>query len=166
VNLDLSNKNALVCGASRGIGRAAAVELAKLGANVVVVARNAALLSEVSLSLPKTGNQHHSFLKADFNIRTDLHRKISGLTAQMPIHILINNTGGPPGGPILDSDPKAFIKAFEQHLICNHLLVQLVVPGMKKEGFGRIINVISTSVKQPIPGLRHLLRSWDHLVSL
>jgi len=153
MNLDLSGKNALVCGGSKGIGRAIAIELAALGANVTVVARSPGPLSETVKELPLAKDQDHDFLVADFTDQADLRKKVAGLTSLKPIHILINNTGGPPGGPLLSATPEAFLKAFNNHLICNHLLIRTVVKGMKMEGYGRIINVISTSVKQPISGL-------------
>jgi len=153
MNLDLTGKNALVCGASRGIGRGAAEELAKLGANVTIIARSAAILSEVVHALPSSGAQHHDFLVADFNDRLDLKKKVTGLAASKTIHILVNNTGGPAGGPITSADPDEFLRAIELHLVANHVLSTILAKGMKKAGYGRIINVISTSVKQPIPGL-------------
>ncbi len=153
MNLDLSGKNALVCGASRGIGRGAAEELARLGANVTIIARSASVLSEVVRALPHSGNQHHDFLVADFKDRTDLKKKVTGLAATKTIHILVNNTGGPAGGPITLAEPEDFLKAIELHLVANHILSKILSKGMKNAGYGRIINVISTSVKQPIPGL-------------
>ena len=153
MNLDLSGKNALVCGGSKGIGHAAAEELAALGANVTLIARNAAILEQIANELPKVAGQKHHYLVADLSDIADLRKKISDLTASQTIHILINNTGGPPGGPITQAKPEAFLKALEQHLIANHVLTTILVEGMKKERYGRIINVISTSVKQPIAGL-------------
>lgn len=153
MNLNLTGKNALVGGSSKGIGRAVAIELALLGANVTLVARNPELLSEVLSELDTSKGQQHDFLVADFSDTADLHKKVHGLVSGKPIHILINNTGGPPGGPVVDANGQAFLQAFNNHLICNHLLMQLVTPCMKAEGFGRIINIISTSVKQPIEGL-------------
>lgn len=153
MNLNLSGKNALVCGGSKGIGKATAIELALLGANVTVVARDITALSDTVSELPIQSGQDHDFLVADFTNQADLRKKIAGLTSVKPIHILINNTGGPPGGPILEADPEAFLKAYNNHVICNHLLVKTVVKGMQKESYGRIINIISTSVKQPIAGL-------------
>lgn len=153
MNLDLTNKNALVCGSSKGIGKAVALELANLGANVTLVARSAAKLEAVLAELNTAKNQQHGFIIADFSDSADLEQKIRGLVKQQPIHILINNTGGPPGGAILEAEPQAFIQAFHNHLICNHILATAVVDGMKTEGYGRIINIISTSVKIPLTGL-------------
>lgn len=153
MNLDLKGKNALVCGSSKGIGRAAAFELAELGANVTLVARSVDKMAAITKEMARVKGQQHDFLAADFTDTADLRKKVRGLTATKPIHILVNNTGGPPGGPITEAELEEFTQAFTTHLICNHLLAKAVLPGMRKEGYGRIINVISTSVKAPLPGL-------------
>lgn len=153
MNLDLSGKNALVCGSSKGIGKASAIELAELGANVTLVARSATIMASLVNELPRQAGQKHDFLQADFKDSQDLKRKITGLTARKTIHILINNTGGPAPGPVLDATLDAFQQGMHNHLLCNHLLVQAVVPGMRKEGYGRVVNIISTSVKSPLDGL-------------
>ena len=153
MNLNLKNKNALVCGSSKGIGKAAALELATLGANVTLVSRSANKMAEIIHELDHTKGQQHDFLVADFTNSNDLRKKIKTLVAIKPIHILINNTGGPPSGKLTDATMEAFEKAFHNHLLCNHVLAISVLPGMKKTGYGRIINVISTSVKQPIANL-------------
>jgi len=153
MNLNLTGKNALVGGSSKGIGRAVAIELALLGANVTLVSRSPERLSEALAELDTSLGQQHDFLVADFSDLTDLHKKVHGLVAGKPIHILINNTGGPPGGPASGAQASEFLQAFNNHLVCNHTLMQLVMPGMKAAEFGRIINIISTSVKQPIEGL-------------
>lgn len=153
MNFDLTGKNALVCGSSRGIGKAAAIELATLGANVTLVARNIERLGAVLEALDRTKGQNHDFFSADFSDPADLKKKVNGLAAQKTIHILINNTGGPAGGPAHLAQLDEFTAAFNNHLVCNHVLVQALMEGMKKDGYGRIINVISTSVKQPLDGL-------------
>jgi len=156
MNIDLSGKRALVCGASKGIGKAAAQALANLGASVTLVARSAELLSEFSQALDrqrKHPEQDHDYLVVDFNDPADLKKRVGVLCLERTYHILVNNTGGPAAGPITEADPEHFLNAFRQHLVCNHLLTQLLVPGMKKAGYGRIINVVSTSVKTPIDGL-------------
>lgn len=153
MDLNLKGKNALVCGSSKGIGKAAATELALLGANVTLVARSADVMSELVEELDDSLGQRHDFLQADFADPSDLRRKVHPLVSERTIHILVNNTGGPPAGPILDAQSGDFLEAFTQHLLCNHLLTQLVAPGMKIAGYGRIINIISTSVKEPIEGL-------------
>jgi 3-oxoacyl-[acyl-carrier protein] reductase len=154
MNLDLTGKNALVCGASQGIGKAVAIELAALGANVTLVARNLANLTKVKKELPVKKGQIHDFIQADFSFPAELKNKIEGyIEEKHGFHILVNNTGGPPGGEIVSAKTVEFIQAFSHHLICNHILVQAVAEGMKEAKYGRIINIISTSVKQPIKGL-------------
>lgn len=168
MNLDLTGKNALVCGSSKGIGKASAIELAALGANVTLVSRSPEKMTTVLSELSRTApGQDHDFLVADFSDVADLEKKINILVATKPIHILINNTGGPPAGAIFTAKPAEFLAAYQQHLICNHLLTQAVVPAMKKANYGRIINIISTSVKVPIDGLgvsnttRGAVASWS-----
>lgn len=152
--LDLKGKRAIVCGSTQGIGKAAAIELAALGAEIVLIARSKEKLEQVVRELDATSGQKHSYLVVDFSdaekLKSSLHEL---LKKTYPIHILINNTGGPPGGPVFDAEVEAFQQAFNNHLICNHILVQALVPGMKEVKYGRIINVISTSVKQPLPNL-------------
>lgn len=153
MNLDLKNKNAIVCGSTQGIGKAIAVELALLGANVTLIARDESKLKNVSAELSSSQGQKHTYLVADFTKPDELKKRVEEHTKNNSIHILINNTGGPAGGPIVEARTEEFIQAFSNHLLCNHIMVQVVVAGMKKEKYGRIINVISTSVKQPIKGL-------------
>jgi 3-oxoacyl-[acyl-carrier protein] reductase len=154
MNIDLTGKRALVCGASQGIGRAVARELAALGAGVSLFGRNAAGLDWVCRELDVSQGQSHHFLVADFSRPDEVGAAIKAhLAATGPFNILVNNTGGPPPGPAHITDVSAFLLAFQQHLICNQLLVQALLPGMKESSYGRIINIISTSVKQPIPNL-------------
>ncbi len=153
MNLDLTNKTALVCGSTQGLGYASAIELALLGCNIVLLARNEEKLKEKLDTLDKSKGQKHQYLVADFSNTAIVKTTIDGFVKTNTIHILVNNTGGPPGGAALNAEPEEFLTAFNNHLINNHNLAQAVVPGMKAAGFGRIINVISTSVKNPIPGL-------------
>ncbi|MBL4663094.1 MAG: SDR family oxidoreductase [Flavobacteriaceae bacterium] len=167
MNLNLTNKNALVCGSSAGIGKASAMEMASLGATITLLARNEGKLKAVLAELPNSEGQQHDYLIADFTNPSTLKETIVEATLQKGYHILINNTGGPKGGPIFSAEVTEFIQAFSNHLICNQILVQNVVPGMKEAGYGRIINIISTSVKQPIDGLgvsntvRGAVASWS-----
>jgi 3-oxoacyl-[acyl-carrier protein] reductase len=152
MNLELNNKNALVCGSTQGIGKATAIALANEGVNVTLVARNEDKLKQVLTELPSSGN--HNYIIADFSNPDALKEKVSAfIKKNYGFHILINNTGGPKGGPVFSASIKEFESAFTQHLKCNHVLAQTTVPFMKNEGFGRIINIISTSVKQPLDGL-------------
>lgn len=151
MNLDLTNKNALVCGSTQGIGKASAKQLASMGATVTLAARNEEKLKAVLTELDTAKGQTHNYIVADFQNPLELGVKIAETKTRF--HILINNTGGPAGGPIFNATLDQFESAFTQHLKCNHVLAQAVVPSMKKDGFGRIINIISTSVKQPLNGL-------------
>ena len=154
MDLDLIQKNAVVCGSSQGIGKAIAIELAELGANVILLARNSERLQTVMEILDTTKGQTHRILIADFSNPDQVKETIeSFIQENNPIHILVNNTGGPAAGMAIDAEPDQFIDAFKMHLISNQNLVQAVVPTMKKAQYGRIINVISTSVKAPIPNL-------------
>jgi len=152
MDLNLTGKTAVVCGSTQGIGKASALELAALGANIVLVARNEEKLKTTLTELDQSSGQQHSYLVADFAKPSSLKSSLEGMV-NTPVHILINNTGGPPGGLAIEADPEAFRAAFNSHLICNQLLAQALVPAMKSAGYGRIVNVISTSVKQPLNGL-------------
>lgn len=150
-DLTLEGRTAVVCGSTQGIGLAAAQDLAGLGARVVCIARDEERLREAVSTLTGCG---HGYLVADFSHPDQLAAVLSQFVADGgEAHILVNNTGGPPAGTAIDADIDAFRIAFNQHLVCNHTLVQHLVPGMKRAGYGRIINVISTSVKQPLPNL-------------
>lgn len=154
MHLNLSGRHALVCGGSGGIGRATAVELAELGARVTVLARSADTLQTVAESLPRHhAAQYHDWRCVDMADTAALAEAIEHLVASRPVHILINNTGGPPGGSAHAADRAAYEIAFRQHLLAGQTLLQAVLPGMRAEGFGRLVNVISTSVKEPITGL-------------
>lgn len=153
MNLDLWGKTALVCGSTQGLGYASAVELALLGCNIVLLARNEAKLIEALKSLPKNAQQNHQYLVADFADTVLVKNVIEEFVKNNTINILVNNTGGPAGGTALNAKPDEFLLAFNNHLINNHNLTLAVVPGMKLVGFGRIINIISTSVKIPLAGL-------------
>jgi 3-oxoacyl-[acyl-carrier protein] reductase len=153
MNLDLSGKTALVCGSSQGIGKASAIELSKMGANVILLARNENRLREVLKELAIDKGQKHVYRIADFSDTGNVRETARLIAESTPIHILVNNTGGPAGGPITEAKGDEFINAFNQHLINNQSLVQALIPSMKKAGFGRIINIISTSVKVPLNGL-------------
>lgn len=166
MDLSLNNKNAVICGSSQGIGFAIAVELALLGANCTLFARNETTLKEAIQKLDTSQNQHHDYLVADFNDTEEVKKVIHSHTEKNIVHILINNSGGPNSGAIVDAKEEDFINTFNRHLICNHILTQAVIPSMKKENYGRIINIISTSVKIPLKNLgvsntiRGAVASW------
>jgi 3-oxoacyl-[acyl-carrier protein] reductase len=168
MDINLINKKAFVCGSTQGIGRAAAIELANLGATIVLLARNEDSLKQVKDELNQSQNQQHDYIVADFSAPDELKNKVGEYLERnnQPVHILINNTGGPAAGKAIDADLQEYINTFQAHLICNQILAQSLVEGMKTERYGRIINVISTSVKQPIPNLgvsntiRGAVASW------
>ncbi len=150
----LKGKRALACGASHGIGQACAMELARQGASVTVVARDEAALSTAKDGLCTEAGQPHAWLAADFSDPASLQDKVMAQIAESgPFHVLINNTGGPPSGPLLEATPEQLADGFSKHVQCFQLLVQALVPGMKEADYGRILNIISTSVILPIQGL-------------
>lgn len=166
MDLQLNDKYALVCGSTAGIGKATAMALASEGVHVTMVARNEDKLEQCLSELPN--QERHSYIVADFSNPEALQSKVTKfIDAHHGFHILVNNTGGPAGGPIFNAKINEFEKAFAQHLKCNHLLVQCVVPFMKEQEYGRIINIISTSVKQPLEDLgvsntiRGAVASWS-----
>jgi 3-oxoacyl-[acyl-carrier protein] reductase len=154
MNLEIQNKNALVCGSSAGIGKATAILLAKEGANVTLIARNEEKLKSVLQELSKSNEQNHNYLVADFSKPQELQKIVTDfIEKNHGFHILVNNTGGPRSGTILEATLEQFENTFTQHLKSNHVLAQATIPFMKTQCYGRIINIISTSVKEPIEGL-------------
>lgn len=156
MNLSLSGKRALVCGASQGIGRACALELARAGAAVTALARDASKLGAVVQALPDVvGGPGHDLIAVDLAspeaVRAAFahHLRIS----PAPYHVLVCNTGGPPAGTALDATTDQLLAAFTAQLLSAHVLVQAMVPGFRSAGYGRIITITSTSVKSPIPNL-------------
>jgi 3-oxoacyl-[acyl-carrier protein] reductase len=172
MNLDLTGKRALVCGSTQGIGKASAIELAKLGASITLVARSEEKLKVVITELTRSGNVQHDYIVADFEQPDVLKEKINAYAKQNTIHVLINNTGGPPAGLAINAKEEEFVKAFSNHLLCNHILVQACVEGMKKEKYGRIVNILSTSVKIPLRNLgvsntiRGAVANWAKTLSV
>lgn len=167
MDLDLTDRHALVCGASQGIGRACAIELAKLGANVTALARRADALKQLVAELPRThAAQAHDFVVADSGDIEGLRAAVEKLVRDHAVHILVNNSGGPPPGPVHGARVDAFLDAYRKHLVANHVRAEIVIPGMQAAGYGRIVNIISTSVKEPIRGLgvsnttRWAVASW------
>jgi 3-oxoacyl-[acyl-carrier protein] reductase len=169
---NLRRKRAIVCGSTQGIGKASAIELSMLGANVTLIARNEEKLKSVLAELNTSSGQSHDYIVADFGDAEVLKLKITEYVRHNVAHILVNNTGGPPGGQAIDANLEEFTKAFSDHLICNQILTQAVVPGMKQEKYGRIVNIISTSVKIPLRGLgvsntiRGAVANWSKTLSM
>jgi 3-oxoacyl-[acyl-carrier protein] reductase len=172
MELSLKGKTALICGSTQGIGLAAAKELALLGAECILLARNKESLQTAVESLATEHLQEHSFKVADFRDTQQVEDALKDIASTKPVHILVNNTGGPKGGPLIEANIHEFTDTFQQHLIINHLLVQGVIAGMTAAGYGRIINIISTSVKAPIKGLgvsntiRWAVASWAKTLSV
>lgn len=173
MNLNLENKKAFVCGSTQGIGKAIAIELSALGAEVILIARHEEKLKQTLSELNASKGQKHNYICADFSHPAILKEKVERwIKENGTVHILINNTGGPPSGKAIDAALDEFIQAFNNHLLCNQVLVQAVEPGMKEAAYGRIINIISTSVKQPIAGLgvsntiRGAVANWSKTLSL
>ena len=168
VNLSLEGKHAVVCGSSAGIGKAVAERMAAHGAKVTLVARRAERLSALVQTLADQGAPQPAARSWDL----DEHDKLQALASRLieergPVHILVNNTGGPPPGPLLDARPIDFAAGLGRHLFASQILVQTFLPGMIEAGYGRILNVISTSVREPIPNLgvsntvRGAMASWS-----
>jgi 3-oxoacyl-[acyl-carrier protein] reductase len=172
MNLNLQGRRAIVCGSTQGIGRASAEELSALGASITLIARNEEKLKNVLKQLSTSRSQKHDYIVADFQFPEDLKRKVEQYVSGNNVQILVNNTGGPAAGPAIEAALSDFVSAFSAHLLCNQVLVQAVVPSMRKEKFGRIINIISTSVKMPIKGLgvsntiRGAVANWSKTLSV
>lgn len=166
MNISINGKYALICGSSQGIGLACARVLASLGANCILMARNELSLKLAISQLPQDQGQEHHYAVADFSDPNQVRDAVYEIVQQFKVEILVNNTGGPQAGPITDAPEEAFEQAFQQHLICNHILAKAVLLGMQQSGYGRIINIISTSVKTPLANLgvsntiRAAVASW------
>lgn len=171
MHLSLEGKNAIVCGSTQGIGLAIAEELALLGANCTLVARNEEALKAAVHNLDIALRQQHGYLVADFSKPEELKKIIQKHVQSAPVHILINNTGGPPAATPLNAKEEDYLLAFNQHLICNNILAMAVIPSMKQAKYGRIINVISTTIRIPMTNLavsgtvRGAVASWAKILS-
>jgi 3-oxoacyl-[acyl-carrier protein] reductase len=171
MNLSLEGRNAVICGSTQGIGFAIAEELALAGANCTLLARNETSLKEALPNLDIALRQQHGYLVADFSKPQEVKKAIEGFVQEHPVHILINNTGGPPAGSVLDATEEAYRLAFDQHLVCNQILAKAVIPSMKEAQYGRIINIISTSIRVPITNLavsgtvRGAVAVWSKILS-
>lgn len=169
--ISLVGRHALVTGASKGIGRATALTLAGLGAELTVAARSGDALDALLPELRAAGAGAVRSLVVDFDDRDGLRASAEALVASSPVHILVHNTGGPQGGPLLGAEGDAILAALSRHLLTAHLLVQTCLPGMQQAGYGRVITVTSTSVREPIPNLgvsnltRAAVASWAKTLS-
>jgi len=161
----LGGQTALVCGASKGIGRACALMLARAGARVVACARSQADLDSLVAEMHGDG---HEAVVLDLE---DIEAVRQAMSSMGDVQIVVNNSGGPPGGALLENTLEDFEGPFRRHLHAAHTIVQMLSPGMKKAGSGRIVNIISTSVREPIDniGLSNTLRgamaSWSKSLS-
>jgi len=171
MNISLEGKTAVVSGSTQGIGLAIAKEFAEAGATCILLARNESSLKEVVSQLAIPFQQKHSYRVADFSKPGEVKSAIDSILQSSPVHILVNNTGGPKPGPITEATEQAFLDAFSQHIVCNQVLVKAVLPSMKAEAYGRIINIISTSVRIPFNNLgvsntiRAATASWAKTLS-
>lgn len=172
MDLNLTGKRAVVCGSTEGIGKAIALELAQNGAAVTLIARNEQKLKEVLKNLPQT-EQDHNYLVADFDNPKQLESVVTDFAQSLSqVEILINNSGGPAGGKAIEANLEEYYLAFNRHLICNQILCKVLSPLMKKANYGRIVNIISTSVKSPLPGLgvsntiRGAVANWAKTLSV
>jgi 3-oxoacyl-[acyl-carrier protein] reductase len=153
MEIALTGRHTLVCGSTQGIGKAIALEMARLGARVTLLARDKDRLVDVLAQLDRSQGQEHAILVADMSDTIALAAVVTDLAAKAPVDILVNNTGGPPPGPAHEAEIASFESAFRLHLLAYQTMVRALVPGMKDARHGRIINVISTSVKQPLHNL-------------
>lgn len=173
MDISLKGKVALVSGSTQGIGKVTALGLAGMGAKVIMLARNEEKLKSALVELKTIADAGHDYIVADFSKPEEVRQAVEKMLIKYPqINILVNNTGGPPAGKAIDASVDEFKKAFDMHLVCNHIITTLVIDGMKKSGYGRIINVISTSVKQPLPNLgvsntiRGAVANWSKTLSM
>lgn len=171
MNLSLEGRNAVICGSTQGIGFAIAEELALAGANCTLLARNETALKAALPNLDIALRQQHNYLVADFSKPQEVKKVIEEFVQQHPVHILVNNTGGPPAGSVLEATEEEFRLAYDQHLICNQTLAKAVIPSMREAQYGRIINIISTSIRVPITSLavsgtvRGAVAVWSKILS-
>ncbi len=167
----LAGKRVLICGASGGIGAATARMMAKAGASTVVAARSVDKLDALVEELASLGPGPHVAMALDLEDLSAVKAAVKTLLSDGPVHVLVNNAGGPPGGALIDAEVDEFIAPFQRHLHASHTLVKGLLPGMEAAGFGRILQIISTSVKEPIPNigvsntLRGAMASWAKTLS-
>lgn len=150
--LRLDGLHAIVGGATGGIGRAIAKKFSNAGATLLLISRSEDKLKQLILEL---NNDKHRYVVANYEYPDKLEKimKNEFEVSKINYSILVNNTGGPPSGKLLNANKEDFLKAINMHLICNQIMAKLVIPQMIKLGDGRIINIISTSVRQPIDNL-------------
>jgi 3-oxoacyl-[acyl-carrier protein] reductase len=169
MDLDLSGKTALITGASQGIGKASARELVLLGCRVVILARTESKLIRAIEEFERLSPIGHSYIVADLS---DFARLKEQIPSAGSFDILVNNSGGPSAGLLETTDEEELQDAFRGHLQASALLTRLCLPGMKEGGYGRIINVLSASVKAiaPMLGVSNTVRwavaGWAKTLSM
>ena len=172
MNLDLAGKTALVCGGSKGLGFGSAQQLAELGARIILLARSEKILQQKTSELNIINQLENEYVVADMNELDSLVPALDSRREQSAIHILINNTGGPPGGTLIEAEEAALEKGFRMHILASQIITKYCIPGMRLSEYGRIINIVSTSIRQPIPGLgvsntiRGAMGSWSKTLAL
>jgi 3-oxoacyl-[acyl-carrier protein] reductase len=167
----LKGQWALVGGASQGIGQATARLLAERGARVILMSRRLDALEATRAQL--TDPQSHRVLSLDLERIEDVSQMLTRIVADVgPIGIWINNTGGPKAGPLTEASPDEMERAFRGHVLASQVILRALLPGMKQQRYGRIINVLSTSVRIPLPNLgvsnliRSAMASWAKTLSM
>lgn len=172
MKINLRGKVALVCGSSQGIGKAIAVQLAYSGAKVILLSRNEDKLKEIVEDLTQKTGQTHLYITCDVSILDELEKKITILLNEIgAIHILVNNTGGPSPGLLYTSKVEPLQIAFQQHVMSAQKLINLILPTMIENHFGRIINIVSVGMREPIENLgvsntiRGAMGSWAKTLS-
>ena len=153
MEINLQNKTAWVFGGSKGIGRAIAIELSKAGANILLIARNKTALQKTLKELCVKRQQEHDFISLDMSNPDSVVAALKSYRNVHSVDIVVNNSGGPAGGPAHTADLSEYVHGFYQHVLSAQAISRVALQQMKRKQFGRIINIISTSVKQPIPGL-------------
>ena len=172
MEINLKNKTAWVFGGSKGIGRAIAIQLSKSGANILLISRNKTDLIKTKEELDVKRGQNHDFISVDMSNIPLFKKTLQNYINLNSVDIVINNSGGPIGGPAHTAEVDEYLSAFNQHVLSAQIINQLVLPIMKRKHFGRIINIISTSVKQPIEGLgvsntiRGAMANWSKTLSV
>ncbi|OGO04336.1 MAG: hypothetical protein A2Y73_03830 [Chloroflexi bacterium RBG_13_56_8] len=154
MDLGLKGKTALVAAASRGLGKATAMGLAKEGANVVIAARDEGTLRATAEEIRRATGSRVLAVPADLNQVEDIEALVRATESEFgQIDILINNAGGPPSGGFTDVGDEAWLHAVNLNLMSAIRLTRLVLSGMRERGWGRIVNIVSSSVKEPMPTL-------------
>ncbi|WP_140938855.1 SDR family oxidoreductase [Sphingobacterium lumbrici] len=171
MQISLKGKRALVGGSSSGLGKAIAIQLAHCGADVTLMSRSAEKLEETLTALDRSQGQNHGYIVTNFNDYADHKKTLTDFFRTHTIDVLINNTNGPQAGTLLSKQEEDYQQAFELLFQNAVFMTNLALPYMKAQGFGRIINVSSMTVKEPQDGLvlsntmRTALVSWSKSLS-